>query len=72
MARYFRADLHPGHRNIIAYRSRPLCDADQMNDALIERRSRTVAPTDDVIVLGDFAMGCIMALFGALCGFVRA
>ncbi len=30
-----------------------------MNDALIERWNRTVAPTDEVIVLGDFAMGRI-------------
>ena len=58
-ARYFTADLHLGHRNIIEYSGRPFRDADQMNDALIERWNRTVAPEDEVIVLGDFAMGRI-------------
>ena len=59
MARYFTADLHLGHRNIVDYSSRPFRDADQMNDALIERWNSTVAPEDEVIVLGDFAMGRI-------------
>jgi len=59
MARYFTADLHLGHRNIIDYSSRPFRDADHMNDALVERWNNTVAPMDDVIVLGDFAMGRI-------------
>ncbi|HZJ06438.1 MAG TPA: hypothetical protein VFD59_13325 [Nocardioidaceae bacterium] len=59
MARYFTADLHLGHRNIIDYSGRPFRDADQMDGALIERWNSTVAPQDEVIVLGDFAMGRI-------------
>ena len=59
VARYFTADLHLGHRNIIDYSGRPFRDAEEMNDALVERWNATVGPTDDVIVLGDFAMGRI-------------
>jgi calcineurin-like phosphoesterase family protein len=59
VAGYFTADLHLGHRNIIDYSSRPFRDAGHMNDALVERWYGTVAPKDDVIVLGDFAMGRI-------------
>lgn len=59
MARYFTADLHLGHRNIIDYSGRPFRDADHMNDALVERWNSAVSPEDEVIVLGDFAMGRI-------------
>lgn len=53
MARYFTADLHLGHRNIIDYSGRPFRDAEQMNGALVERWNTTVTPEDEVIVLGD-------------------
>lgn len=59
MARYFTADLHFGHRNIIEYCGRPFRDADHMDEELIHRWNNTVAPSDEVIVLGDFAMGRI-------------
>jgi calcineurin-like phosphoesterase family protein len=59
VARYFTADLHLGHRNIIDYCGRPFRDADEMNDTLIERWNATVGPTDEVMVLGDFALGRI-------------
>ena len=59
MVRYFTADLHLGHRNIIDYCGRPFRDAGDMDDALVERWNSTVAANDEVIVLGDFAMGRI-------------
>ena len=59
MARYFTADLHLGHRNIIDYCGRPFRDVAQMDDALVERWNAAVAPEDEVMVLGDFAMGRI-------------
>ncbi len=59
MTRFFTADLHLGHRNIIDYSGRPFRDVDEMNVALIERWNETVAGDDEVIVLGDFAMGRI-------------
>ena len=57
MARFFTADLHLGHRNIIDYCGRPFRDADEMNAALIARWNAAVTPDDEVVVLGDFAMG---------------
>ena len=59
MVRYFTADLHFGHHNIIEYSGRPFRHAGHMNEALIERWNEVVAPEDEVIVLGDFAMGRI-------------
>ncbi len=59
MTRFFTADLHLGHRNIIDYCGRPFADADEMNAVLIERWNATVGDDDDVMVLGDFAMGRI-------------
>jgi calcineurin-like phosphoesterase family protein len=57
MTRYFTADLHFGHRNIISYCDRPFRDVDDMNAGLVERWNDTVHPGDEVIVLGDVAMG---------------
>jgi calcineurin-like phosphoesterase family protein len=57
--RFFTADLHLGHRNIISYCGRPFADVDEMNRALVERWNDTVSPDDEVLVLGDFAMGRI-------------
>ena len=57
--RYFTADLHLGHRNIIGYTDRPFADVDEMNRALIDNWNAAVGPDDEVIVLGDFALGRI-------------
>ena len=59
MVRYFTADLHLGHGNIIEYSDQPFRDAAHMNAELVDRWNATVGPTDEVIVLGDFAMGRI-------------
>lgn len=57
--RFFTADLHLGHANIIRYCDRPFADVAEMNDALVANWNDTVRPGDEVIVLGDFAMGRI-------------
>jgi calcineurin-like phosphoesterase family protein len=57
MTRFFTADLHLGHRNIIDYSHRPFGDADEMNAALVDGWNDTVGMHDEVVVLGDFAMG---------------
>lgn len=59
MTRFFTADLHLGHRNIIDYSHRPFRDVDEMNAALVDGWNDTVGADDEVIVLGDFAMGRI-------------
>jgi calcineurin-like phosphoesterase family protein len=71
MARWFTADLHLGHANIIRYCDRPFPDVGAMDDALVERWNAAVAPDDEVWVLGDVALGPIgdsLALVGELAG----
>ena len=71
MTRWFTADLHLGHANIIQYCDRPWPDADAMDRGLIERWNATVADDDEVWVLGDVAMGRIeesLRLIGELHG----
>lgn len=55
--RFFTADLHLGHDNIIEYCNRPFGSVEEMNEKLVERWNRKVKPTDEVYVLGDVAMG---------------
>jgi calcineurin-like phosphoesterase family protein len=59
MARWYTADLHLGHANIIRYCDRPFSDVDEMNRALIDRWNSVVADDDEVWVLGDVALGPI-------------
>lgn len=71
MARWFTADLHFGHTNIIEYSARPFANAEAMAGALIGGWNEVVDPTDEVWVLGDFALGKIaetLPLAGELSG----
>lgn len=64
--RWFTADLHFGHANVIRYCDRPFAGVDEMNEELIRRWNARVAPDDEVWVLGDFALGPIAD--GLACG----
>ena len=55
--KFFTADLHLGHANIIRYSHRPFASVAEMNDALVANWNATVGPADEVWVLGDVAMG---------------
>jgi calcineurin-like phosphoesterase family protein len=57
--RFFTADLHLGHANIVGYSHRPYASVAEMNDALIASWNATVGPEDEVWVLGDVALGRI-------------
>lgn len=59
MTRWFTADLHLGHRNIIDYCNRPFQNTRHMNFTLAERWTEKVMPDDEVYVLGDLALGSI-------------
>jgi calcineurin-like phosphoesterase family protein len=61
MSVWFTSDLHLGHANIIKYSGRRFADVATMNRALVDGWNDAVAPTDDVWVLGDFALGRIEA-----------
>ena len=55
--KFFTADLHFGHANIIKYCNRPFVSVLDMNDGLIDRWNARVSPSDEVYVLGDFSLG---------------
>jgi calcineurin-like phosphoesterase family protein len=61
MTVWFTSDLHLGHANIIGYSARPFANADAMDRALVAGWNSVVESTDDVWVLGDFALGRIYA-----------
>lgn len=54
---FVTSDLHFGHANIIKYCERPFDSAEQMDESMIERWNSRVGRNDEVIFLGDFAMG---------------
>lgn len=53
---YFTADEHFGHENILGYCDRPFENADEMDNAIIERFNFVVKPTDTTIHAGDFTL----------------
>lgn len=57
MTRFFTADLHIGHTNVIAYCDRPFHGVGEMNAALVAAWNTVVGSDDEVWVLGDLAMG---------------
>jgi calcineurin-like phosphoesterase family protein len=56
MTIWLSSDIHLGHENIIRYCGRPFANADEMNEALIERHNAIVRPSDHWYHLGDVAM----------------
>ena len=44
--KFYIADWHYGHANIMAYDNRPFTWVDDMNKALVERWNRVVSPGD--------------------------
>lgn len=57
--RWFTADLHLSHVNIVKLANRPFSDWQHMDHEIITRWNACVAPTDEVYVLGDVALGRI-------------
>ena len=57
MTSFFTSDLHIGHANIIKYTDRPYASVAEMNDDMVERWNSVVTADDDVIIVGDLAMG---------------
>ena len=57
ITRWFTADQHFGHFNIIKFCDRPFVDVDEMNEVMVARWNEVVKPDDVVYHLGDIAMG---------------
>lgn len=56
MSKFYTADLHLCHENILKFEpdNRPFGSIDEMNEALIQKWNAKVKPGDDVYILGDF------------------
>ncbi|MDO5580149.1 MAG: metallophosphoesterase [Planctomycetia bacterium] len=55
MKKFFIADTHFNHENIISYCDRPFANAEEMNETLIRNWNSVVSRQDMVYFLGDFA-----------------
>jgi|WetSurMetagenome_2_1015567.scaffolds.fasta_scaffold267755_1 calcineurin-like phosphoesterase family protein len=53
--RFFTADTHLGHRNMLSYCERPFATVEEMDAELIKRWNVLVKPDDEVYHVGDFA-----------------
>jgi len=53
---WFSSDHHFYHTNVIRYCGRPFQTVEEMNEVLVERWNKVVAPTDVVHYLGDFSL----------------
>lgn len=53
--KFYTADTHFGHANIIHYCARPFSTVEEMDERLIENWNAVVTPRDAVFHLGDFA-----------------
>lgn len=52
--KYYIADTHFGHENVIKFDNRPFSSADEMDRALIEAWNKRVKEDDEVYIVGDF------------------
>lgn len=55
MAKFYIADLHLGHENVIKHDGRPFSDTAGMHDVLVKNWNNAVEYDDEVYILGDFA-----------------
>lgn len=55
--RWFIADTHFNHRNVITYDQRPFKDVKEMEDDIVRKWNSAVRDDDIVYHLGDFAFG---------------
>lgn len=53
MSKFYIADWHYGHKNVLAFDNRPFTTVEEMNEALVKNWNDAVKPDDIVYVLGD-------------------
>lgn len=54
---WFTSDLHLSHTNSIKHNNRPFASSQQMDEEIIKRWNKKIAPNDTVYVLGDVCWG---------------
>jgi calcineurin-like phosphoesterase family protein len=54
--KFFTADEHYGHANIVRYSNRPFSTAEEMDDVLIANHNSVVKANDVVYHIGDFTL----------------
>ena len=54
---WFTSDLHLSHTNVISMNNRPFASSQQMDEEIIKRWNKKIAPNDTVYVLGDVCWG---------------
>ena len=52
---FFVADLHCGHKNVLAFDNRPYVDIEAHDNDIISRWNKVVGINDTVWILGDFS-----------------
>ena len=55
MSKFYIADLHLGHENVIKHDGRPFSAAAEMHAVLVKNWNNAVGHNDEVYILGDFA-----------------
>lgn len=66
--KFFTADTHFNHSNIIEFCNRPFQSAEEMNEVLITNWNSKVGENDQVYHLGDFGGGELRTVFDRLNG----
>lgn len=56
MTKFYIADNHFGHENIIKFDNRPFVSIEVMNQEMLLNWNRAVSPSDEVYILGDIYM----------------
>lgn len=59
MKKWFIADTHFSHANIIKYANRPFANVEEMDCVLIENWNLCVAEDDQVFFLGNVGLGSV-------------
>lgn len=55
MSRYYIADNHYGHSNVIRMDGRPFKDIEEMNETMLNIHNSIIKKNDEIVFLGDFS-----------------